>query len=77
MALKDFEASDGSVQYLTVAREKAMIALVQGHNLDVKLSAATIAVSAGYIASCKVSELLHTEIQPTLNVRYAKPIEFC
>lgn len=56
MSLKDFQASNGNVRYLEVARSKAMTALVQGHTLDVKLSAATIAVAAGYVAMSKASE---------------------
>ncbi|CAN0185850.1 unnamed protein product, partial [Ectocarpus fasciculatus] len=54
MSLKDFEASKGNTRFLETARSKAMTALVQGHNLDVKLSAAIIAVSAGYIHLSKV-----------------------
>ena len=58
MSLKNFEASRGNVRYLETAQDKAMTALVQGHTLDVKLSAAIIAVSAGYVHMSKVSELL-------------------
>ncbi|CAM9931760.1 unnamed protein product, partial [Ectocarpus fasciculatus] len=54
MSLKDFEASKGNTRFLETARSKAMTALAQGHNLDVKLSAATIAVSAGYVHLSKV-----------------------
>lgn len=56
MALKDFEASRGDVDFLKVARGKAMTALVQGRTLDVKLSAAIIAVAAGYVYMSKVRE---------------------
>ncbi len=55
MSLKDFQASGGDVEFLKHARRRAMAALVQGHSLDVKLSAAIIAVSAGYVHVCKVS----------------------
>ena len=58
MSLKNFEASRGNVRYLETAQDKAMTALVQGHTLDVKLSAAIIAVSAGYVHMSKVSEHL-------------------
>ncbi|CAB1112091.1 unnamed protein product [Ectocarpus sp. CCAP 1310/34] len=55
MALKNFEASKGNVRFLETAHSKAMTALVQGHALDVKLNAAVIAVSAGYVHMSKVS----------------------
>ena len=55
MSLKDFKASSGNVRFLEIARSKAMTALVQGHCLDVKLSAAIIAVSAGYVHMSKAS----------------------
>lgn len=54
MSLKDFDASGGDVEFLKDARSKAMTALVQGHSLDVKLSAAIIAVAAGYVYRSKV-----------------------
>ncbi|CAB1109347.1 unnamed protein product [Ectocarpus sp. CCAP 1310/34] len=54
MALKNFEASKGNVRFLETAHSKAMTALVQGHTLDVKLNAAVIAVSAGYVHMSKV-----------------------
>lgn len=56
MALKDYEASRGDVDYLKIAREAAMKAVVLGA-LDVKLSAAIIAVSAGYVYKTKASTL--------------------
>lgn len=56
MSLKNFEASSGSVRFLETAHSKAMDALVQGHSLDVKLSAAIIAVSAGYVHMSKASK---------------------
>lgn len=54
MALKNFQASKGNVRFLETAHGKAMTALVQGHTLDVKLGAAIIAVSAGYVYMSKV-----------------------
>ncbi|CBJ33668.1 Hypothetical leucine rich repeat protein [Ectocarpus siliculosus] len=54
MSLKNFEGSKGNVRFLETAHSKALTALVQGHTLDVKLSAAVIAVSAGYIHMSKV-----------------------
>lgn len=55
MSLKDFEASKGNARFLEVARSKAMTALVQGHTLDVKLGAAIVAVSTGYVHMSKAS----------------------
>lgn len=55
MSLKNFEASKGKVRFLETAHSKAMTALVQGHTLDVKLSATVIAVSTGYVHMSKVS----------------------
>lgn len=54
MSLKNFEASNGNVRFLETAHSRAMTALIQGHSLDVKLSAAIIAVSAGYVHMSKV-----------------------
>lgn len=54
MSLKNFEASKGNARFLETAHSRAMTALVQGHTLDVKLSAAVIAVSAGYVHMSKV-----------------------
>ena len=56
MSLKNFQASNGNVRFLEIAHSKAMTALVQGHSLDVKLSAAIIAVSAGYVHMSKVGD---------------------
>lgn len=56
MPLKNFEASDGKIRFLETAHSKAMTALVQGHCLDVKMSAAIIAVSAGYVHMSKVCQ---------------------
>lgn len=55
MSLKNFKASRGNVRFLETAHSKAMTALVQGHSVDVKLSAATIAVAAGYVHMSKAS----------------------
>ncbi|CAM9600789.1 unnamed protein product [Ectocarpus sp. 4 AP-2014] len=57
MSLKNFEASQGNVRFLDVAHSKAMTALVQGHTLDVKLSATMIAISAGYVHVSKASSI--------------------
>ncbi|CAM9388126.1 unnamed protein product [Ectocarpus fasciculatus] len=54
MSLKNFEASKGKVRFLETAHSKAMTALVQGHTLDVKLTATVIAVSTGYVHMSKV-----------------------
>ncbi|CAM9644246.1 unnamed protein product, partial [Ectocarpus sp. 12 AP-2014] len=54
MSLKNFEASQGNVRFLEAAHSKAMTALVQGHTLDVKLSATIIAISAGYVHVSKI-----------------------
>lgn len=61
MSLKNFEASKANVRFIEAAHNKAMTALVQGHTLNVKLSAAIIAVSAGYVFMSKAStSRLHT-----------------
>lgn len=57
MSLKNFEASQGNVRFLDAAHSKAMTALVQGHMLDVKLSATIIAISAGYVHMSKASSV--------------------
>eukprot|EP00752_Nemacystus_decipiens_P006605 g5942.t1 len=79
MSLKNFEASNGNVRFLETAHSKAMTALVQGHSLDVKLSAAIIAVSAGYVHMSKVdspSEAKHFTVNGTLSniVKHFVPI---
>ncbi|CAM9218603.1 unnamed protein product, partial [Ectocarpus sp. 12 AP-2014] len=66
MALKNFIASSGKVRFLDVAHSKAMTALVQGHTVDVKLSAAVIAVSAGYVFASKTDSPLEAK-QFTVN----------
>ncbi|CBN75537.1 conserved unknown protein [Ectocarpus siliculosus] len=66
MALKNFTASGGNVRFLDVAHSKAMTALVQGHTVDVKLSAAVIAVSAGYVFASKTDSPLEAK-QFTVN----------
>lgn len=53
--LKLFKASAGDVDYLKDAFSKAGTALVQGNTLDVKIGAALIAVSAGYVFRSKAS----------------------
>lgn len=58
MSLTNFEASNGNVKFLDTAHKQAEIALVQGHSLDVKLSAATIAVAAGYVYMSKASNAI-------------------
>lgn len=49
MSLKNFEASNGNVRFLEEARSKAVTAFIQGHTLEVRLTAAIIAVAAGYV----------------------------
>ncbi|CAB1108795.1 unnamed protein product [Ectocarpus sp. CCAP 1310/34] len=66
MALKNFTASKGQVRFLDEARSKALTALVQGHTVDVKLSAAVIAVSAGYVFASKTESPLEAK-QFTVN----------
>ncbi|CAM9515693.1 unnamed protein product, partial [Ectocarpus sp. 13 AM-2016] len=66
IALKNFTASRGQVRFLDEARSKAMTAVVQGHTVDVKLSAAVIAVSAGYVSASKTESPLEAK-QFTVN----------
>lgn len=53
--LRYFHPSGGDVKFLEEARSNAMIAFAQGHSLDVRLSAAVIEVSAGYVYYVMVS----------------------
>lgn len=69
MALKHFEASRGNVDFLKTAHSKAMTALVQGHTLDVNLSAGIIAIAAGYVWISKVGESASAVPTPRTYVR--------
>lgn len=55
MFLKNYEASNGDVRFLEEAHSQAMAIFFQDHPLDVRLSAATIAVAAGYVHMGKAS----------------------
>eukprot|EP00903_Cladosiphon_okamuranus_P009444 g9004.t1 len=78
MPLKDFEASGGDVGFLKDARSQAMAAFVQGHCLDVKLNAAMIAISAGYVYTSKTGspgDAKHFTVNGTLSniIRHLAP----
>lgn len=53
MALKEFKASDGDLDELKEASRMARKALVTGNALDIKISAANISISAGYVYRSK------------------------
>lgn len=55
MSLKEFQASGGDLDELKEASRKARTALVTGKTLAIKISAATIAISAGYVYKSKAS----------------------
>lgn len=57
MSLKGFVASGGEIYYLHRATSEAGKALLQGHTLDVQLTAATVAILAGYVSKSKVAPL--------------------
>lgn len=56
VSLKLFIASGDDLSYLKEASDSARLAVIQGHTLDAKLNAATIAVAAGYIYQSTVSQ---------------------
>ncbi|CAB1105732.1 unnamed protein product [Ectocarpus sp. CCAP 1310/34] len=53
MSLKEFEASGDDVDELKEASRKARTALVTGSTLEIKFTAATITISAGYVHKMK------------------------
>lgn len=55
MALKEYQASGGDLDELKEASRKARTALITGKTLDIKMSAATIAISASYVYKSKAS----------------------
>lgn len=55
MLLKEFEANGDDLEELKEASRKARTALVTGSTLDIKVTAATIAMSTGYLHKSKAS----------------------
>ncbi|CAM9898817.1 unnamed protein product [Ectocarpus sp. 4 AP-2014] len=53
MSLKEFEASGDDLDELKEASRKARTALVTGNTLEIKFTAATITISAGYVHKIK------------------------
>lgn len=60
MSLKEFEASGDDLDELKEASRKARTALVTGKTLEIKFTAATITISAGYVHKIKAS-LIHSQ----------------
>lgn len=54
MSLKEFQATGGDLDELKEASKHARTALLTGNTLDIKISAAIINISAGYVYRSKV-----------------------
>lgn len=53
MSLKEFQATGGDLDELKEASKNARTALLTGKTLDIKMSAAIINISAGYVYRSK------------------------
>lgn len=66
MALQDYMASGGDVEFLETARKGAMQALAQGETVGVKLAAGVVAIATGYLYKSVVSPPPNPNPNPSL-----------